>query len=286
MTTPFVIGSALWSVLQRFGRMIRFVVAILWYTLHLWLTVRFVPTAQRPAYRAYRQMRGCQHFCRILKLRVTTRGTLPEGRAMLAVSNHLGTLDPWVLASQLPVAFVAKAEMARWPVAGWVCRTVGILFVDRAQRMQTTAFVEQVQARMHEGVCVLVFPEGTTSTGPGLLPFKTGAFEAVAEMPDGLVLPLYLHPVSINGQAVTEALRPLVTWATSTQTMLQNYWQVFGLHAVELEVRIGPPLPTAGHDRKALARLAQGAVEALMPDAEPATPPLTNPIPMLSSCYT
>lgn len=273
MRALLVIGSWCWSVLRRGGRMARFVVATLVYTLHLWATVRFVPAVQRPAYRAYRQMRGCQHFCRILKLRVTTRGTLPEGGAVLAVSNHLGVLDPWVLASRLPVAFAAKAEMARWPVAGWVCRTVGILFVDRARRMQTTTFVEQVQARMHEGVRVLVFPEGTTSTGPGVLPFKTGAFEAVAGMPDGLVLPLYLHPISVNGQPVTEALRPLVTWATSTQTMLQNYWQVFGLDEIEMEVHIGTPVPTAAHDRKALARLAQSAIEALIPDAEQGLPP-------------
>jgi hypothetical protein len=55
--------------------------------------------------------------------------------------------------------------------------------------------------------------------------------------------------------------------------MLQNYWQVFGLDEIEMEVHIGTPVPTAAHDRKALARLAQSAIEALIPDAEQGLPP-------------
>ncbi|GIV57319.1 MAG: hypothetical protein KatS3mg042_0232 [Rhodothermaceae bacterium] len=258
--------------MRRLWRLIRFSVSILSRTAWLWLTVRFVPGDRRSAYRAQLQQRACAVFCRILGVKVTRTGTLPETNAVLAVSNHLGLLDPWVLASQLPVAFVAKAEMAHWPVFGWIARTVGIIFVERERRLATKAFVDQVQQRLREGVRVLVFPEGTTSPGLTVLPFKTGSFEAVAGMPDASVLPLYLHVSALEGQPATPAMRAAVAWADPDESMLQNAWRLLGLRSVHMEVRVGPPIATAGQDRKTLARQAHAAVCALAGGCAPVNP--------------
>ncbi len=249
--------------MRQTWRLARFTASILTRTSWLWLTVRFVPEAERSAYRARLQRQACAVFCRILGVRVTRSGALPEARAVLAVSNHLGLLDPWVLASQMSLAFVAKAEMNDWPVVGWICRTVGIIFVARERRMQANTFVEQVQRRLREGVRVLVFPEGTTSNGETVMPFKTGAFEAVAGMEDGAVLPLYLNVREVEGRPATGRLREKITWADPSQTMLQNFWSVLGLRSVRLEVCVGTPISTAGRDRKTLARLSHAAVLAL-----------------------
>ncbi len=249
--------------LRRGWRVVRFMGSILAHTSFLWLTVRLVPPQARAAYRARRQQIACGIFCRILGIRVSVHGTLPEAGAVLAVSNHLGLFDPWVLASRIPLAFVAKAEMRRWPVAGWICRTVGIIFVERERRMQAGTFVEQVQRRLRDGVRVLVFPEGTTSKGTTVMPFKTGGFEAVAGMEDAYVLPLCLNPLEIDGHPAVGALREWITWADPDQSMGENLRVLLGLRGVHMQVRVGTPIATDRRDRKELARLAHAAVREL-----------------------
>jgi 1-acyl-sn-glycerol-3-phosphate acyltransferase len=112
-------------------------------------------------------------------------------------------------------------------------------------------------------VGVLVFPEGTTSKGDRVRPFKTGAFEAVASRPGASVLPLCLKVVAVDGRPADAALRERVTWADPTPSFLAHAWALLGLRSVRFQVRIGTPIPTAGSDRKELARRAHAQVQAL-----------------------
>ncbi len=202
-------------------------------------------------------------MCSAINVRVSLRGNLPENAGSLVVINHLGVLDPWVLASCFPVALAAKVEMDAWPVFGWVGQSVGLIYVDRERRMNTTGFVEKVQRRMRDGVDVLVFPEGTTSDGVTLRPFKTGGFAAVANMEDGFVLPLYMWARRVNDVNTNPQTRKLVTWPEGT-SMISNAWQVLGLKSVDMEILVGDLIPTAGMDRKELAMASQDQVESLM----------------------
>lgn len=247
---------ALWRLLR-----------VLWttttHTLYLSLAVRFRPPEARAAFRAWRQHVGCRALCRILGVRVVVEGALPGRDGALLVCNHFGVLDPLVLASQVPLAPVAKAEVADWPYVGWVCRTMGVIFVRRERRTQTISFVDTVQQRLREGVHVLVFPEGTTSGERRVMPFKTGAFEAVAGMEDGTVLPLYLDAVTVEGVPAEGAAREKVVWADSDLTFVQHVWQLLGLKQVEMRIRLGTPVSTAGRDRKELAQISHAQVRAL-----------------------
>lgn len=131
--------------------------------------------------------------------------------------------------------------------------------------MKTTGTVNEIQDRMRDGVPVLIFPEGTTSDGQQLLPFKTGGFQAVAGMDDGFIVPMYFHLRTISGQPVSMESRMTVTW-TSPQTMFANLWHILGLGPLHFVIRIGEPIHASGRDRKELARRAQEAVAALMRD--------------------
>ncbi len=253
--------------MRAFWRLLRVFWTTFLHTLYLSVAVRRRPAAERNAYRAWRQHVGCRALCRILGVRVTVDGVLPEaGGTPLLVCNHFGVLDPLVLSAWLPLAAVSKAEVRDWPFIGWVCRTMGVIFVERERRSQTGTFVETVQEHMRQGVPVLVFPEGTTTAARQVQPFKTGAFEAVAGMEGGAVLPLYLDAVSVEGRPAEGAQRARVVWADPGVSFVRHVWGLLGLREVEMRVRIGPPIATDGCDRKALARHAHTRVAALLAD--------------------
>lgn len=249
--------------MRQLWRFLRLFWTTLLYTTYVDLAARRVPPAERPRFRARHQEIGCGKLCRILGIDVTTEDVAPGGAdARLAVCNHFGVLDPLVLASRMPVAFVAKAEVARWPLVGWITRTYGVIFVDRERRTATADFVEVVRARLAAGVRVLVFPEGGITHEVGVRPFKTGAFAAVAGDEDGSVLPLYLHAATVDGAAAVNGRHAAVVWGPG-ESFLGHFWRLTGLRHVEMIVHGGRAVPTRGHDRKALARLTHREVTAL-----------------------
>ncbi|MGB1375708.1 MAG: lysophospholipid acyltransferase family protein [Rhodothermales bacterium] len=249
--------------MMRVIKAIRFFFVMVGYSLHMLITGRLLEAGRRPMHSALRQRAGCISLIKGLGFTAEVRGSYPKDIPSLIVSNHIGTLDPWILASQFNVAFVAKAEMGTWPVIGMVCRAVGIIFAHRKNVMKTSGTVNEIQDRMRSGVSVLIFPEGTTSNGQQLLPFKTGGFQAVAGMEDGYIIPMYFHARSIGGKEVTTASRETVTWS-SPQGMFANIWHVLGLGPLHFVIRIGEPIPASGRDRKELARSSQEAVQRLM----------------------
>jgi 1-acyl-sn-glycerol-3-phosphate acyltransferase len=247
-------------MLRRIWRLGRLVWTLLSGTTYLSIAARLRPPAERAAYRAYRQQVGCALICRILHVRVNLMGKPIPAQPMLYVCNHLGVLDPFILASQTPVSFAAKSEIRSWPFLGWVCREMGLLFVERERPSKTSAFVRQVEDKLADGVSVVVYPEGTTSQGDIVRPFKTGAFEAVAGDEDGAVLPFYLQVTAVNGDPV---LCKEATWADDTQTFLEHGWHLCGLKSIDVDLVVGDPLPTAHRDRKELAKRTHEAVSQM-----------------------
>lgn len=227
------------------------------------LVTLFVPKRSLPRFRARLQQRGSALVCRILRIRIQVRGSIPAPGLLLVASNHFGVLDPFVLATTMPVAFVGKAEIARWPVFGAIARIFGVVFVDRARQHAVSRFVRVVRRRMESGVPVLVFPEGTTSGDGRVLPFKTGAFASVVDMPGARVLPVHLLPVRADGIPVTSENWRLVAWANTNESYLANLLRMASHHNVEMEVLFGEPIEAARLDRKTLARKAWKSVVAL-----------------------
>jgi len=113
----------------------------------------------------------------------------------VVVANHASWLDIFVLNAGQRITFVSKAEVAGWPGIGWLARATGTLFIkrDRAQaRAQTQEFATRIAAGDH----LLFFPEGTSTDGRRVLPFKTTLFAAFQDMPD-----LRVQPVSVTYHA-------------------------------------------------------------------------------------
>ncbi|HLF82599.1 MAG TPA: lysophospholipid acyltransferase family protein, partial [Blastocatellia bacterium] len=115
----------------------------------------------------------------ILSLKVAVRGT-PPTPPFLLVSNHLSYVDVLVFASQLKCGFVARGDVAGWPVIGLLCRGVNTIFVDRERRKDVARVNELIDLALGEGRGVVLFAEGTSTRGDTVLPFKSSLLEQAA----------------------------------------------------------------------------------------------------------
>jgi 1-acyl-sn-glycerol-3-phosphate acyltransferase len=120
-----------------------------------------------------------RRMLRIFRFELKITGELPS-RGML-ICNHLSYVDILVFGSFAPVVFVAKKEVRSWPVFGWFASLGGTVFVHREKRTQTKAVADQVQSVLDQGVLVILFPEGTSSGGETVLPFKSALLEPATQ---------------------------------------------------------------------------------------------------------
>jgi 1-acyl-sn-glycerol-3-phosphate acyltransferase len=136
---------------------------------------------------ATRVHRCCRHIVRELGVAWSSEGKLPVNGAV--VSNHLSYLDILVYAAMRPFVMVAKSEVSQWPIIGWMVRQAGTVFVVRGGGPTTYDGVNRAMAEAYRsGLPVLFFPEGTTTDGEAVLPFRRGLFHSVLNE-DAALLP-------------------------------------------------------------------------------------------------
>ncbi len=168
---------------------LRVAARLLWFGVELVLgAVRYIPNcafqtgdALASAQARWLQRTACR-ILRILNLTIQTDGPVP--RAGLLVSNHLGYVDVVVIASLVPSRFVSKYEVKHWPVFGTFARLAGTIFVQRERRLQTVEAASEIEQAFSNDVLLVLFPEGTSSDGTSVLPFKSPLLEpAVRKQP-------------------------------------------------------------------------------------------------------
>jgi 1-acyl-sn-glycerol-3-phosphate acyltransferase len=120
---------------------------------------------------------GCRRVLRIFNVEIQSSGTIPTQG--LLVSNHLSYLDILVLSALAPSVFVAKLEVKAWPFFGWFSRLAGTVFADRDRRTQVGPLTRELRTILNHGALVVLFPEGTSSDGRTILPFKSALLESV-----------------------------------------------------------------------------------------------------------
>jgi 1-acyl-sn-glycerol-3-phosphate acyltransferase len=193
-------------------------------------------------------------FARLAGLQVEYLGTPVQGAGVVHVSNHLSYLDVTALGQRLPTRFVAKEEVRGWPLFGLLAKLQQTVFVSR-RRHQANA-VGDALSRALDGVHGLtLFPEGTTSDGAQLLPFKSAAFAPLAARPG---LRLQLVRIEVPGDE-----RERYAYH-GDDTLLPHFWRFLGGRGARVRVHYLEVLVVAhGADRKALSqeawRLVAGA---------------------------
>ena len=120
----------------------------------------------------------CRRLLRVFGIRGRVSGPVPS-RGIL-VCNHLSYLDVLVLGACSPAVFMAKQEVKSWPVFGWFASLAGTLFVQRERRTHVGPLTREMETVLDTGVLLVLFPEGTSSDGQTVLPFKSSLLEPAA----------------------------------------------------------------------------------------------------------
>lgn len=223
---------------------------------------------ERPLFRLHRPMTPyiTQMVCRaaltIIGIHYQVEG-MPMQRRGVVVSNHSSWLDIFALNAAKRVYFVSKSEVAGWMGIGWLARATGTVFIERNPRRaqeQTLIFHQ----RLHEGHKLLFFPEGTSTDGLQVLPFKTTLFASFLK--DDIRHEIAVQPVTL-----------IYTAPAGTDPRFYGWWgdMSFGAHLLRtlaparhgsVRVVFHTPLPVTEYaDRKALARASEDAVRSAMP---------------------
>ncbi|NKC16841.1 MAG: 1-acyl-sn-glycerol-3-phosphate acyltransferase [Gammaproteobacteria bacterium] len=202
----------------------------------------------------------------ICGLRLRVSGPAPDPGALL-VANHVSYLDIVVLGATVNASFVSKAEVAKWPAIGFLSSAAGTVFIDRRARY-AGEHVAALSARLSRGESLVVFPEGASSDGSGVLPFKSTLFGVVCAAHDAatVVQPLTLcYGSRCHDQPMTPQYRDTYAWygGDDDADFVPHAWRMLCGPGSQVEVRFHPPmLACAETDRKFLAAECQAAVAA------------------------
>jgi 1-acyl-sn-glycerol-3-phosphate acyltransferase len=194
---------------------------------------------------------------RLFGIHIRVLGAPSQGA--LLVANHTGWLDIVIFSAVMPLSFVAKSEVANWPFFGTLAR-----------RSETAAARDDIRDRLLAGDTLVLFPEGTSSDGNGVLPFKSallGAAEAMVPQKNGedrrhvTVQPVSTAYTGIHGIPMGRENRPLFAWYGDME-LVPHLWESLKAGPLDVVVEFHPPLSLDAMDRKELAKAAETLVRA------------------------
>ncbi len=175
-----------------------------------------------------------------VKTQVTGAERELDQSGRLWVSNHMSWLDLLIMASIRPVIFVTSVDMGEIPFLGWMTKAGGSIFVERRNREKIQYDIQQIREALKAGFNVVLFPEGTSTDGSAILPFKRSLMTAVQGEPEPL-LPLTLFYKKINGSPFSKQNRDYVCWY-GRMSFVPHLISLFSRSSVEAEIYVHPPL--------------------------------------------
>lgn len=197
---------------------------------------------------------------RVRLRRVSVPKRLPE--RCLLVSNHVSWVDVMLINACHPATFVAKAEIARWPLLGLLARRIGTVFIERGARSAARRTNEHISDALASGVPVACFPEGSTTLGRSVLRFHGALFQPAIDA-GAVVQPIALRYLDRSGR-VSES-----SAYVGDDSMIGSLWRLISHPPVIGELNFLAAVDASGWDRRALAHSMHEQVTAAL-QAEPA----------------
>jgi 1-acyl-sn-glycerol-3-phosphate acyltransferase len=195
----------------------------------------------------------CRRALHVFHIELSVIGPIPFSG--LLVCNHLSYLDILVLGATAPCIFVSKCEVRRWPVFGWFASLAGTLFLRRDKRSDVARMTREMRRALDTGALVVLFPEGTTSDGREVLPFKSSLLEPATRQPHGLSAGFIDYALT-DGSVADE----VCYWRD--MTLAPHLLNLLGKRGLEARLRF-TRLRQASPDRKQLAQQLHSEVVRL-----------------------
>lgn len=219
---------------------------------------------------------GC---CWLLRLTVEMRGEPAQAGPVLFVSNHVSWMDVPVLGKLIDASFIAKHEVATWPIFGLLAKCQRTVFIERKAR-RTADHRDEMLVRLEQGDSLVLFPEGTSGDGLRVLPYKS-AFLSLAEKTYA-GKPLCVQPVSIaftylNNMPVGRRATSLYAWV-GDEDLLPHLWRYLAAGPGKVVVEFHPPVTIEQFaSRKELANYCRNVTRQGIDDAKTGRPPRAQP---------
>lgn len=244
--------------LRSVGGIVKFSLILLYGTLELIL--------KRPAtyeHRAEWLHQFCGKIIRAMGIATRVEGSFPERGVV--VSNHMGYLDIMALAAHHRCVFMAAAELGKVPLLGWMTTMAGTVYVHRGQGGSAERAQNELQATADAGVPIVIFAEGTTSDGNGVLPFRSGALAQVLEAGQPVTAAFVSYRFTEDNGPDATIETDVAYWGDDVQ-LFPHIFNLVALRGIEVRIRIAqkPIAFTVGADqRKQAAMEARTAVMEL-----------------------
>ncbi len=200
---------------------------------------------------------------RIAGINLDIDGTLSPYKPTLFVSNHCSYLDIVILGAVLPASFVSKKEIATWPLFGFLAKLQDTIFIERDPKLATLHCTE-ISGRLKKKQSLIIFPEGTSTNGNLVLPFKSTLFQVVqSQVQEGAglaVQPVSMAYAKLDGMPMSRGYRHFFTWY-GEMGLLTHLWQMLALGRLTVKIVLHPVIDGAQtHNRKDLALTCENAV--------------------------
>lgn len=235
--------------------------------------VAFSTTAQR-RWRGLAFRYWAKAMMRLFGLKLDVRGK-PPAAPFLLVTNHLSYVDVIVLAAQFDCIFVAKSEIAAWPLFGWLSRQMNTIFIDRQRKRDLLRVNALLSQALTTGQNVVLFPEGTTTVGATVLPFKPGLLEPAVRAGRRVAYASLRYRTAPDEAPASEA----VCWWGEME-FVPHLLKLFAHAGFAGELVFGAE-PLYATDRKVLAKRLHAAVERALAMKHSLVEP-----PLLERCFS
>lgn len=213
-------------------------------------------------------LRWMQGLTRVLGLKVNLENSVTDAPALL-VANHISWLDIVAIASVCPARFLSKDDVRSWPVIGFLATMSGTLFIRRESLADLHATNQAIADALRKGQHVVIFPEGTTTDGAAMKPFRPGLFEA-ARRTDSEVQPVAL---AYRRDGTRDDLAPFIDDAA----FVTHLWRILGATETCVNVHFCAALLPSDATRKALAERSQAHIRAVLATDHTAALALNTP---------
>jgi len=171
---------------------------------------------------------------------------------MLIIPNHMSYLDILVINALFPAVFVTSREIEKTPVLGHITKVAGCTFIERRHKRDLHRDIDRLSALLNEGINVTLFPEGTTTAGDHILPFKKSLFEAAIRS-KARVVPVCLRYETVGGEAFSHANHDSIAWYGKMK-FLPHLLKLVSVKSIVVRLTVLPDMQFRGHRcRKKLA---------------------------------